>query len=1294
MIRRATILIIEDSPGSLAMAADVLARQEFQVRVVEGVERALATLGDFHPDLILLDSPREGEAGAEILSLFRGHERAMHIPLILVGMPIQGEGWVEELRRVVDDFLPGPYHPEEVLARVRILLSLSRVKEDLESRTIALRQSEERLRTEIAGRNRMEEDLLASLGRAERSRQTMLSILEDQKRAEEQSRRHARQQAAIAELGQLALKGVPLQELMDRVVNRAAQELDVEYCKVLELLPDRTALLLRAGTGWREGLVGTALVPNDLGSQAGYTLVRREPVVVSDLPAEERFAGNQLLHDHGVISGMSVIIGDPGRPYGLIGTHSVRQKDFSSHDVHFLQGVAHLLANAVQHRIHEADIERMNHLYATLSHVNQTIVHSRSREELFGQLCRDAVEYGRFLMAGIGFREMDGAALEPVAIHSRIESGTFDSSRVGGACDLASEALLTGIPCLSSDSRREGGSHPCLDALVGAGLRSCAAFPFRWQGEIRGVFCLCSEETDFFNVDEIGLLQEVTEDISFALEHLDQEERRRKAESALRESERRLAITIDAARLGIFDWDPSTDRLIGNGRLAELMELGREEFDGAFPDFVRQIHPGDRPAMRQAVIRCRQDRTMFHKEFRVDLPHGEIRWIDASGCFLHDEATGSLGHMCGVLADITERKEMESALKKSEEMYRFLVENQGEGVGRVDGNEEFVFANPAGEEIFGVPPGGLVGRNLADFLDLEQLKVVQGQTADRMKGVKGHYELKINAQDGVDRWIMLTATPENDRNGRYRGAVAIFRDISERKRADEELRLHREHLEELVQERTNALQAINRELEAEVSMRRRTEVLLEKARDEAESANRAKSTFLSSMSHEIRTPMNAILGFSQLLARDQGLSARQREQLDTIVRSGEHLLAIINEILEFSRIEAGRAVLNMETFDLFTLLGDVERMFRVKTEARGLEFRVEPDEDVQRVLVADPGKLRQILINLLGNAVKFTEKGGIFVRVRMERRDSGKTMLILEVQDTGSGISGPDQARLFQVFSQTEEGVRKGGTGLGLALSRHLARLLGGDITVRSEVGTGSLFTASMEVGVDEGVEPSVSHSGRRVVRLLPGQEPIRLMVVDDAPDNRNLLRELLSVMGFEIREAEDGRKAVDLFQEWPPHAILMDLQMPVMDGVEAIRSIREMEGGGAVSIIAISASVQENDRRRALESGADGFIRKPFRMEELCECLQALLGVKYKYADEEMEETGGGEPPLGDIVLAVPDELRERLVQATVSLDRDALLELLDQVEGYGSDVAAKMRHLVKNYQYDSLMEILRGGS
>ena len=464
-------------------------------------------------------------------------------------------------------------------------------------------------------------------------------------------------------------------------------------------------------------------------------------------------------------------------------------------------------------------------------------------------------------------------------------------------------------------------------------------------------------------------------------------------------------------------------------------------------------------------------------------------------------------------------------------------------------------------------------------------------------------------------------------------------------------------------------------------------------RKQAEKANIAKSTFLANMSHEIRTPMNAILGYAQLLQREKSLTATQRDMVDTIDRAGENLLALINNILEMSKIEAGRVTIHANTFDLQSLLSDLEMMFRVRTDSKGLAFEVEQMGRVPHYVVGDEGKIRQILINILGNAVKFTDTGRVSL-VTSSDTINASIQVVMEVRDTGPGIALGELPKVFEHFEQTATGRQThASTGLGLTISREFARLMGGDITVSSEEGRGSSFRFHFLTVEGKSDDVNKKTLERRVIGLEAAHPEVRVLVVDDVETNRNYLSALLTPIGFLVKQAENGQEAISVFEEWSPQVILMDIRMPVMGGLEAIGRIRKLPKDSEPAIIALTASVFEEEHQSVIELGANDFMFKPFREGTLFEKIAQHFDVRYELEEmkEEDSESGAsrqtGSAQFEAANLAnMPADWLTRLHDAAGEADSERVISLLQDIPSANETIARTMMVWANQFRFDKI--------
>lgn len=521
------------------------------------------------------------------------------------------------------------------------------------------------------------------------------------------------------------------------------------------------------------------------------------------------------------------------------------------------------------------------------------------------------------------------------------------------------------------------------------------------------------------------------------------------------------------------------------------------------------------------------------------------------------------------------------------------------------------------------------------------------------------------------------------------------------------------HLEQRVAERTAELAAAKETAEE-------ARQAAEQARGAAEAANRAKSIFLANMSHELRTPLNAILGYSQLMARDSHTTPAQRDYLDTIGRSGEHLLGLINDVLTMSKIEAGRTSLQENAFDLHRQLVGLKEMFAMRAADKNLSLILDIAPDVPRYIYADEGKLRQVLMNLLSNAVKFTEEGGVTLRVQSRKSkvegqtaptaDFGLVTLDFEVEDTGLGIAPEEMRAVFDPFVQTSSGQKsQEGTGLGLPISRQFVTMMRGELSVHSVVGEGSIFRVEVPVKLADAdaVEIQAEQTRRRVVGLAPGQHApdggaYRLLIVEDQPANRDVLVKLLEPFGFEVLCAVNGEEGVAVWERWQPHLVWMDMRMPVMDGYTATRKIKALALalGRPALVVALTASAFEEDHDAIIAAGCDDFIRKPFRESEIFDILAKHLGVRFIYETPE-DGAHAGQTATGTVDDATTlDGLRAALAtlpaawvadlrQATITLDAARLLALAADIRSQAPRLADTLSQWVHNFDYEKIIQL-----
>ncbi len=641
---------------------------------------------------------------------------------------------------------------------------------------------------------------------------------------------------------------------------------------------------------------------------------------------------------------------------------------------------------------------------------------------------------------------------------------------------------------------------------------------------------------------------------------------------------------------------------------------------------------------------------------------GEKIWLDVSRIPMLD-AEGNVIGILGVLEDITDKKEIDEKLR----LTQFSIDQSRDYVLFSDIETRFFYVNEAASQTLGYSKDELLKMSVQDIDPKASKNSWPVSWEDLRQQGSFTFESIHRTKKGKNISVEITLSYLEYNQKEY--GCAVVRDISDRKQA---------------------------------------EIILQNAKETAELANRAKSEFLARMSHELRTPLNAILGFTQLmnldLKRNQSVLLQEHQDpIQIISRSGEHLLNLINDVLEMSKIEAGRISLHSNSFDLIKLLNCLEDMLAFKAKSKGLILQFEIASNVPRYIQTDESKLRQILINLLGNAIKFTEKGRVTLKVKFKSSTLNEH-LIFSVEDTGLGIATAELETLFQPFVQTETGRNsQQGTGLGLAITQQFIHLMGGNISVESELGIGTNFEFNINVNLAESTKIESQDTSKQVVGLASNQPHYRILVVDDNWTNRQLVVKLLKPLGFEIKEAENGQEAILLWERWQPHLIFMDMRMPVMNGYEATQSIKQHLHGQATVIIALTASVLQQEQSVILSAGCDDFVRKPFRVDVLFEKIAKHLGVRFLYEENSIESNTGETVSLHsqstqithlsqltpEALGVMPQSWIQDLNQAATQLNHQLVLNAIDQIPKNHASLSQVLTQLANDFRYDIIIDI-----
>ncbi|MGO9443616.1 MAG: PAS domain S-box protein [Thiobacillaceae bacterium] len=868
-------------------------------------------------------------------------------------------------------------------------------------------------------------------------------------------------------------------------------------------------------------------------------------------------------------------------------------------------------------RTNERQIRRLSRLYAMLSGVNELIVRCHDTERLYSEACRLTVEEGGFLAAWVGLVDPDSAEIKPVARSGQVDDYldhfciTLDVRAGGGAAP--GQAVREGTAHVCNDIAQDARVEPWRAAALKMGYRASAAFPLKVAGALRGAFFLYADTANFFDTEEMGLLERLSQNIGFALEVIEFESYRQKAEEARRHSEENLKRAQAVSQTGSWYLDIAHDSMEWSDETYRIFGLDRgPKIDLKF--FLDCMHPEDRQEALVEWSAALQGGRPYDIEHRI-VVGDQIKWVRERAeirLTADNEALAGLG----TVQDITERKVAETLMQWDREQQAtlralleavltgerfeetldhclqrllsiswlsilpkggiFLVEQGGQTL-------RLSVSRDLSPQIMSLCARAPIGRchcgSAAASGQMQYAHCVDERHEITYPGIAdhGHYSVPIISEHRLLGVLVLYLPPDFPRDPLKEQFISSVTDILagfiSRKYAEQALIEHQANLEELVATRTFELEA---------------------ARIEAERLARVKSDFLANMSHEIRTPLNAVLGFAQIGQRDSK-AGESREYFHRITDSGRLLLGIINDVLDFSKIEAGKLSVESQPFRLSPAIGTAASFVAEAATQKGLDYSVDAAPDLPEWVRGDAQRLQQILVNLLSNAVKFCSHGEVRLRVARDGDD-----IYFKVVDTGIGMSAEQISRLFNPFEQADGSTTRkyGGTGLGLAISQTLAGMMGGEIAVESAPDVGSAFTLRLPLpAAVPGIEAHAGTPAETVPRLAD----LRILAAEDVEVNQVILEEILGYEGAHVVLADNGQQALGRLEEAGLTAfdvVLMDVQMPVMDGHEAARRMREMSPN--LPIIGLTAHALAEEREKCLAAGMVDCTTKPIDIDTL----------------------------------------------------------------------------------------------